>query len=259
MSHVRNLHEFAGDNWNRADLLREFAHHQLAQGYKVGSVQVACSWCKRYLRWLAEKGFVLPAQWSLDLPRQHVELQYVPEEADVERFLLAAKKLRDPVRTLVCLLPLTGLRESEARSLLLADWRNNTPDGRVLFLVRNPKNGRDREVPMLRAGNALLASYLEARRKLKSAESPLLFPGPKGNEFHSTAVESAVRDLRQQLNLPKLTCHSLRRFYATYCVDVLGLDTGVVAKLIGHSNMGTFSRYYQPSGSALARHMSATR
>lgn len=246
-------------------VIRDYVRHLIAKQVLPSSIRTIKGYLFRYLRFLREEaGVPLPQQMRVDIPRDYEPLRWTPTEEVVCEFMRQAAGKKQPFATLLCLFPVTGFRDSEMCALRFADWRV-TKTGAVIFVVRAPKNRRDREVPMLWTGSGsevevlgrrALHRYLTEIRPASEVDSEWLFPSPRGADRHITriAVERSIREVREAIGAPKLTAHSMRRFFTTYLLDK-GVQAATVAKMIGHSNMMTFHKYYKPSADQLARAM----
>jgi len=156
-----------------------------------------------------------------------------------------AEKLRDPMRTLLLLLPLTGLRVSEACSLKLTDvvYRG---EYRGLH-VREGKGGKDRFIPFDDEAEELINGYLEQF----DPQAPWLFPGASGDHLKRSAVNMACYKLRSRApKLGKLSPHILRHTFGQRSRDpnygnVRPLE--VVQRVMGHSDLRTTLEYAKPT------------
>ena len=166
-----------------------------------------------------------------------------PVSEDEARALLAAifrrrgddwAKQRD--FALLMLLYGSGLRISEALSLV----RGDAPLGEWLRITG--KGGKVREVPVLPAVAAAVASYLAVCPFDGGRDSPL-FVSSRGNGFGARAAQRLVEALRLELSLPALvTPHALRHAFATHLLGH-GADLRAIQELLGHASLSTTQRY----------------
>jgi len=194
---------------------------------------------------------------------------------------------RDEVRRVLAQLPPTprlvgtllyggGLRLLEALRLRVKD----VDFARHQLVIREPKGGRDRAVPLPRIAEAPLRRHLEQVRRLHEqdlarglAGPPLpgglarkypdaprewawqwVFPATRigcdpgsGRRFrhhlHETAMQRAVRVAAQRAGLGKrVTCHSFRHSFATHLLED-GADIRTVQELLGHRELRTTMIY----------------
>lgn len=234
-------------DWNYDKLIRDFGLHLIKKGLKTSSTYTALNATRRYLRWLKENGTVVAEQYSPTLPKVPRETLFTPTEDQVGQILNRVKELvPEPYATAISLLPLTGMRDSEMLTLTLDD--GDIKDGRVTFMLHKTKMKRSREVPMLKTGTPLLQKYLTSIRPTFQSKSRWLFPKPKkGSTDHidQKSMERHIRNLRDKLNIPNLTAHAFRRFYVTYLVGA-GVREAIIAKIIGHTDLSLFDRYFGP-------------
>ena len=126
-------------------------------------------------------------------------------EAEVRR------RVSDPaVRTLLLLLPATGMRIGEACALRL-DALEPTRRGRLRAGVVG-KGDKPRSVVLGRRGTALVRAYVDAERP--RCDSDRVFCGPKGGKITPAMVQAACREVADALGAP-VTPHVLRHTYAT--------------------------------------------
>ena len=166
-----------------------------------------------------------------------------PVSEDETRALLAAifrrrgddwAKQRD--FALLMLLYGSGLRISEALSLVQGD----APLGEWLRITG--KGGKVREVPVLPAVAAAVASYLAVCPFDGGRDSPL-FVSSRGNGFGARAAQRLVEALRLELSLPAhVTPHALRHAFATHLLGH-GADLRAIQELLGHASLSTTQRY----------------
>lgn len=152
------------------------------------------------------------------------------------------------VRTILALLPRTGLRIGEACSLRLSgvEQRGNT----TLLRFRG-KGDKERIVPLTTAAKAALNEYLEATH----LPDDYLFPGMLKGHLTPEAVRKTMRRLRGQAPaLGEITPHVLRHTWATGALRA-GVDLRTVQAAMGHSSVNTTMRYLHPDTDMLVAAM----
>lgn len=151
--------------------------------------------------------------------------------------------LRDePVRTILLLLPKTGLRISELCGLKRSEVINR--ENRLILSFRG-KGDKHRIVPLGAEGAEILSEWMAAL----DPSSEVLFPGRRvGRSVSAWSVQEACRQIRDEnpVSLPGLTPHILRHTYATRAV-VAGVDLASLKALLGHDDIKTTQRYLNPS------------
>ena len=157
-----------------------------------------------------------------------------PSEKQIS-LLLKAKFYRKTdaprFRMLIVLLIDTGLRISEAASILKRDIHLDNLEIRVIG-----KGNKERFVPLSPIVAAMLKSYLENHI---ATGSPYLFPGNGKTGYWD--IRSIERTLRR---LSGLTPHQLRHFYATTALKN-GAKLEVISRILGHSNVGITASVYR--------------
>ena len=168
---------------------------------------------------------------SIRIPEREREC---PSEEQVKDLLKAKfyRKTDAPrFRMLITLLIDTGLRISEAASILKRDIHLDNLEIRVIG-----KGNKERFVPLSPIVATMLKSYLGNHAQ---NTSPYLFPGNSKTGYWN--IRSIGRTLRR---LSGLTPHQLRHFYATTALKN-GSKIEIVARVLGHSNVGITAKVYR--------------
>jgi site-specific recombinase XerD len=164
-------------------------------------------------------------------------------------YYAAASEVPDPVRTILLLLPRTGLRISEACGLHRRDLVKRHGGFGLLF---RGKRDKERFVPLNRPARKVLKDYLQ-----QSRAPEWLFPGQAGGPIGPPAVRKVCRRLRAlHPELGDLTPHTLRHTFATTALR-RGMDLRTLQALLGHESLDTTSRYLHPDAGMLTRAMNA--
>lgn len=167
-------------------------------------------------------------------------------------FLELADAQREPVRTVLLLLPRTGLRISEICTLRVGDVRQR--DGRTHLDFRG-KGDKHRLVPVGAAGADLLAAAVErvTRRPGTSpdVERPLFAMSARKPIAPSTVRDALARLRAGHPGLETVTPHVLRHTYATRALAA-GMDVPRLQAILGHESITTTQRYLHPSVDDLA-------
>jgi site-specific recombinase XerD len=151
----------------------------------------------------------------------------------------------EPIRTILLLLPRSGLRITEACRLR----RENVTErsGRLVLRFRG-KGDKERVVPLGTAGSALLRTFMESN----VAGADYLFPG-RGGPITDAAVRRVTRLIRERHDVAAdLSPHVLRHTYATSLLSE-GVDVRSLQALLGHESASTTMRYLHPSTDDLTR------
>jgi site-specific recombinase XerD len=150
----------------------------------------------------------------------------------------------EPYRTILHLLPATGLRISEACGLPAGCVRQL---GSLHALDVTGKGNKQRLVPLNKRAKRVLKAY---RR-----------PNPPGDHLFAAAgeapprpadVRAYIRTIRDDLpaGFPTITPHVLRHTYATLILE-RGGDLRTLQDLMGHASLSTTARYTHPRMSQL--------
>jgi len=134
---------------------------------------------RRFAFWLAEhddRTEIPSSQLVMGRYRRRVPYIYAPKQiADI---VAETGRLQSPYglraalwQTLFGLIAVTGMRVNEALSLK----RHDVDLENAVLIVRNTKNGRDRQLPVNKDTAAQLASYASLRDRLVETKSPRFF------------------------------------------------------------------------------------
>jgi len=149
----------------------------------------------------------------------------------------------DPVKTILKLLPKTGLRISEICSLSRS---NLVKQGGVAGIKFRGKRDEERFVPLNSAAQTALKRYLSIYEPDR-----WLFHGNSGGPISPEAVRKVCRKMRKNHPaLGELTPHVLRHTFATMALRN-GADLRTVQALLGHKSIQTTARYLHPDAGIL--------
>lgn len=167
---------------------------------------------------------------------------------DLELFLSVAKDQDDPIRTILLLLPITGMRIAEICSLRLDEYTKRKKIKGFLF---RGKRAKQRFIPLTEQAQEILGAYLETH------EGEWLFQGYMGTPITPAAVRKITRKMAKMFpELDGLSPHILRHTFAT---DALrkGMDLRTLQTLLGHATIETTARYLHPDAQMLFDAMKA--
>jgi integrase/recombinase XerD len=211
--------------------IREFLHYsikvrKLSRSY-VNSVYSAIYFYFRN---------TLKQEWNMiDIPRvkQPSKLPVALSHFQVQLLFKAVSNIKHKTMLITCYS--AGLRVSELLDLKVSDINSKT----MTIRVRSGKGGKERYT-------LLSKTNLIALRKYYTIFKPTdyLFFNPNTLKPLSTrTIQTTYSTYRDSLNLPKdSTLHSLRHSFATHLI-LSGVNIVVIQKLLGHSDIGTTSKY----------------
>lgn len=171
-------------------------------------------------------------------------------EEQLKVYCMLAEGQRDPYRTILLLLPLTGLRIAKMCGLRRFEYAEK--DGIPVLWFRD--KGSENIVPVHPLAKQLLDRIIKSEK-----------PGPDGYVFLTMngvpASPDEVRNIMRSFRttykvLGDLTPHVLRHTFATR-VLAAGGDLKVVQELLGHKDISTTQRYVHPDTARLHRVVSA--
>lgn len=233
--YTRILHRAEGD-------VAAWARRQVDSTSPIGTILPLRSAVKHYLTWKGED----PAEIEAKLPsakgrRPSRKQALSPDQ--LAAFRTAADAQNEPMRTLMLLLPETGLRIGAMCSLR----RDNITkmDGHYVLRFRG-KRDTERIVPLTSRARRLLALYIKHQQPER-----LLWPSPRGGAITPSAVTAAMRRIRDEIGVADLTPHTLRYTFATSLLRKK-VPITTVKELMGHKSIRTTANYQVPDMGILA-------
>tara|TARA_R110002110_G_scaffold33030_1_gene113690 strand:+ start:338 stop:1135 length:798 start_codon:yes stop_codon:yes gene_type:complete len=217
---------------------------QLAEPRPVGTVLPLRAAVKRFL--IAKKGVSQQEAEDL-LPKTKgvpCKLRDALSEDQLDLYIEEVKKAHEPVRTILLLLPITGMRISEICNLQTKHYRKY--QGIKGFLFRG-KRSKQRFIPCTSKARDLIDSWIKDR----DYESEWMFLGNKGTPITTAAVRKVTRKIaKKNEDLDELSPHVLRHTFATNALRK-GMDLKTLQTLLGHANIETTARYLHPDAQML--------
>lgn len=247
----RTIRAYLGVVERGGDDVAAYVRRLVRQRVPVGTVVQARAAAAHWLRYQGVSQVEIAASLPPARGRKAKTREALSPEA-LARFLVLADKEREPLRTLLLLLPRTGLRISEACDLRVGHVRDR--DGRTYLDFRG-KGDKQRVVPVGTEGARLLSAAVE-RATRRPSETPdderPLFSVKAAKPVAPSTVRDAMTRLRtDEPLLEGITPHVLRHTYATRALSG-GVDVPRLQALLGHENITTTQRYLHPSVDDLA-------
>lgn len=154
-------------------------------------------------------------------------------------------KIGEPARTILYLLPITGLRIAEITSMKISNIVKR--QGIRGFQFAGKRNVQ-RFIPFNKQAGEVLDAYMN----LWQPEN-YLFLGNMGAPISPAAIRKYTRKIASvQKELEGLSPHILRHTFASRALKN-GADLKTVQALLGHKNIETTSRYLHPDAEALLK------
>jgi len=204
----------------------------------IGTVQQARTAISHFLRFQGMKEEQIRAELPPARGRKGETREGLEGEA-LRLYNAEAEKTNEPIRTVLLLLPRTGLRISELCSLSIDQVKSRKGS---TFLSFRGKGDKHRVVPLGPEGQKVLNDWVRQRG---TKDGPL-FPG-RGGPITAAAIRQACRAMQKKhKSLANLTPHVLRHTYATRAV-VSGVDISQLQVLLGHEDIKTTQRYLHPT------------
>lgn len=221
-------------------IIQDFTGWLIASGIKPRSTRLFVFGGRRLMDWLGERGIAMPkGATKTELPKIPNRRQKVVTLEMVATYLNIVEQDAEPFRTLLALLPYTGLRVNEACTLPMTAIKRSKDLGPHLEVIG--KGDKERVVPINLDMLKILQIYNGFRTKI---DSPWMFPSSKNpdNPVTPGSVEGHVRRIRKSMNCPWLTPHKMRHAFATMLKNQ-GVDINTIKELLGHESLHTTQIY----------------
>jgi len=169
-------------------------------------------------------------------------------EDQYTEYMNACDELSNPARTILKLLPLTGMRIAEICNLTTSNLK---PIGNRYILQFRGKGDKERIVPLSTTSWRLLKTYLVDQGYMFEDGSGMMsgsmFETKLGTQVTPHYVRKYTRNIaRERPLLNGLSPHILRHTFATR-VNRSGIDLKTLQTMLGHSQIQTTSRYLHPT------------
>lgn len=222
----------------------DFLKQTITSTTPIGTVLPMRSAIKHYL--ISEKGLTEDEAKEL-LPKSKGAPSRLRDSLTEDELLLYKKeseKCPEPVRTILLLLPETGMRINEICSLRRTDV---TEKRRIKGFLFRGKGGKQRFIPLNSRASSLVDMYIEEQY----LGNDWLFNGYKGTPIRPDAIRKWTRKMQLQFpELEMLSPHLLRHTFATNALRG-GMDLRTLQALMGHSSIETTARYLHPDAQML--------
>lgn len=232
-------------------MLDDFVHWLLKRGITSKSTKLMTIGARRYLDWRRRNGEEFPELELPDVPTKDNRIRpiVVLSTNQLASYLGVVCTYPDPLRTMMLLLPMTGLRSAEITDIELHSVVSR-PDIPLALSVMG-KGSKPRIVPVGAQGRKILKQYLDTWRAQRRSDVEWLFPGKGDRPIRDRSLRKAIDWVAVRMKIPLLHPHVLRRTYVTYLAE-RGVPTLMIAQLIGHgkpleSDAPSITKRYQQS------------
>ena len=220
------------------DNLIEWIHSRVHARTPIGTILPMRAAVKHYL--VGVKGYDPQAVQEL-LPKakgREAALRPALTARQLALYHAAAEQVPEPSRTILGLLPSTGLRIGEITKLRRSEVQEHS--GRLALVFRG-KRDKERIVPLSRSAERTLQEYLSLHRP-----KDWIFRGYLGGPIGPHAVRKHTRQIARDIpELEGLSPHILRHTFATMALR-RGVDLKRLQSLMGHKSIITTQRYLHP-------------
>lgn len=222
----------------------------LADGYKVSSVRLYLTICKKFFRWLASMGLYLNIADGVKLPAdnstEHAHDALTIEEAKQAIFSFTGKSekdLRD--KCIMALMIGCGLRSVEVVRLDIGDLEKR----KGLWFIRvhgKARGGKVDSVQISETVKQMLEDYLSVRAGAKKGTPLFVSTANKnrGARLETQTISRLAKKTFAKIGIvsERITCHSCR---ATTCTLMLqaGVPMREVQRVLRHRSSATTEIY----------------
>jgi integrase/recombinase XerD len=165
-----------------------------------------------------------------------------------------AKNSRD--KAILMLYLSTGLRVNELISLTLSQYNNRSEDNCIELTVT--KGSHNRNIWLSDDVVSAIDTYLADR---KETDCDNLFISNGGQPMDRSCLSRTIKTIAKRTNIftddeiSKMANHTCRRSLSSTLLNDKDVPIDVVAKLLGHSNLGSVIRYAKTSEDRIKRAM----
>lgn len=225
----KNVRELETDDLRT--YLTEYQHEKNSSKVTVDNIRRILS---SFFSWLEDENYILKSP----VRRIHkVKAALTIKETYTDE---ALEKMRDSCE--------------EARDLALIDMLASTGMrvGELVLLNRNDINFEERECVVFGKGSKERMVYFDARTKIhllnylqeRTDDNPALFVTLRSphERIKIGGIESRLREIGKQLDIPKVHPHKFRRTLATMAIDK-GMPIEQLQQLLGHKRIDTTLQY----------------
>lgn len=208
------------------------------------TIKHVCGLFNRLLKYSAEQGYCPEQKIKLSLPKINNERTEDLTSDQIKRLLEAMETDPHPYAGRLMKMALfTGMRAGELYKL---EWSDIDYE-RNFILIRDPKAGTDKKIPL----NDSVKSLLETVPRLKN--SPYVFPAEDGHQRKGITEQS--RRIKKAAGLPDdfRPIHGLRHVFASTLASSGQVDMYTLQKLLTHSDPKTTQRYAHLRDDALKK------
>ena len=222
--------------------LNRFAVHLADHGGKNGALKPASIWTymkavKHLVTWLKADGEKVSGEVKLPKLERRIVQTLSPKEVD--QLESSAQSERD--KLIVRVLAETGVRRAECAGLCVRDLHE---EGGRAYLLIHGKGARDRRVPVQPSLARRLRRYISGRPKDSRIFISLHRRDGEREPLSESGITQMITALGEQAGLDKkVTPHLLRHTAATYMLR-RGVDSLLVAQVLGHSSLQMIQRVY---------------
>jgi site-specific recombinase XerD len=180
-------------------------------------------------------------EFKISFPKKENKLPNVLSKEEVEKIITSIKNLKH--KAMLMLIYSSGMRVSEAASLLIADINKE----RGLITIKQAKGHKDRVTLLSKKMLEVLKEYYMEYRP-----EQWLFPSDdKSKHITARTIQIVFHKACERVRINKqVSVHTLRHSFATHLLES-GVDIRYIQELLGHQSSKTTEIYTHVSNSSL--------
>lgn len=233
--------------------LEAFINSQINKKLSEDVIITRTAGVKDYLKYLSKNKIIdsqkfLDIFYDLKLPKRKIKSQICIKSNEAMRLIEILKKQKDTFLNrrnilMILLMSNTGIRRKEIAGINpnAINFNDNT------ITIYKTKNSKPRIVAFSNSIKDTIINYLKDREyilKKHRRESESFLIKSNGEDLLVNSVSEVFNRFEKRYNF-KITCHSLRRGFATDMAENK-TDIYLLSKMLGHENINTTaSRYIQ--------------
>lgn len=235
--YIKYIHPFYGSK-NPAEITQKDFDTLLkklrSEEKAAQTIKHVCGLLNRLLKYSAEQGYCPEQKIKLSLPKINNEKTEDLTPEQIKSLINAMDSDQHPYAGKLMKMALfTGMRAGE---LFKLEWTDIDYD-RGFILIRDPKAGIDKRIPLNESVKALLETVP------KMNKSPYVFPAEDGHQ--RKGITEQARRIKKAAGLPEdfRPIHGLRHVFASALASSGQVDMYTLQKLLTHSDPKTTQRY----------------
>jgi integrase len=171
------------------------------------------------------------------------------KDEEVQQFLSTCRKSNDiDYHTFADLIEFNldcGMRKGEIINLTLGHKKLIHGVPVIVLSAQETKGKRERGIPMSDKAQAIYKKHAKGK-----SQSDILFTKLNGSAFTSSSINHRFNEIKDKIGLDgddAVVFHSTRNTFISNSINKAGMSLPEVQQTVGHNDMNTTQKYYNPS------------